>query len=374
MSRGVADSSALFEGLSAPLFRYRAIPSRFVKAEHASNGEHMEMTAEDPTATDTCSYVRSDGSRCPAAVEDRERDLCFWHDVEISKEGPDVRERLEAWAESGQSMEGFLLRYAALEGLKLSTKRSRDLRRANLFRANLQGASLFNVDLRGAVLLKANLAGANLNEALLQDAELLGINLDGTRLESVEWGELCLNEQQAIQAEREGNRDESQARYKEAEQVYRSLRRAYAAIAETRQAGLFFRREMTILRRLMPLWSASRAWSKLVDLTCAYGESPPRVIISALILNLTCAVGYYFAGIMSPAGWVKFDPSAGLETNLVQFFECVYYSIVTFTTLGYSDEARQIWLVRPLAAAQAFVGAFMMALFVVVFGKKMTRS
>jgi hypothetical protein len=51
----------------------------------------------------------------------------------------------------------------------------------------------------------------------------------------------------------------------------------------------------------------------------------------------------------------------------------VYYSIVTFTTLGYSDEARQIWLVRPLAAAQAF-GAFMMALFVVVFGKKMTRS
>jgi hypothetical protein len=84
-------------------------------------------------------------------------------------------------------------------------------------------------------------------------------------------------------------------------------------------------------------------------------------------------VGYYFAGIMSPAGWVKFDPSAGLETNLEQFFECVYYSIVTFTTLGYSDEARQIWLVRPLAAAQAF-GAFMMALFVVVFGKKMTRS
>jgi hypothetical protein len=34
---------------------------------------------------------------------------------------------------------------------------------------------------------------------------------------------------------------------------------------------------------------------------------------------------------------------------------------------------RSIWLVRPLAAAQAF-GAFMMALLVVVFGKKMTRS
>ena len=88
----------------------------------------MEMAGESTAATKTCSYVRSDGSRCPGAVEDRERGLCFWHDVDISKEGPDVRERLEAWADSGQSMEGFVLRHAALEGLKLSNKRCRDLR------------------------------------------------------------------------------------------------------------------------------------------------------------------------------------------------------------------------------------------------------
>jgi hypothetical protein len=71
---------------------------------------------------------------------------------------------------------------------------------------------------------------------------------------------------------------------------------------------------------------------------------------------------------------MKFDPSASMMTNLSHFAECVYYSVVTFTTLGYSDEARQVWIVRPLAAAQAFLGAFMMALFVTVFGKKMTRG
>ena len=133
---------------------------------------------------------------------------------------------------------------------------------------------------------------------------------------------------------------------------------------------------MSSYRRLleMPLWSAGRSWSKLVDLVCAYGESPPRVIVSALALNLICAVGYFFAGILSPEGPVKFNPTASLTTNLSHLAECVYYSVVTFTTLGYSDEARQIWIVRPLAAAQAFIGAFMMALFVVVFGKKMTRS
>lgn len=332
------------------------------------------MADKGTEATETCSYERSDGSRCPGAVEDREHGLCFWHDTDESKEGPDVRSRLEALAAEGQSMEGFQLRYAALEGLKLSNARSRDLRRANLFRANLQGASLYSIDLRGAELLKANLAGANLNQALLQDTELLGVNLDGARLEYVEWGETCVNEQRAIQAEVGGDIEESRKQYKEAEVVYRTLRRVYAARAEPRRSGIFFRREMTILRRLMPLWSGNRAWSKLIDLTCAYGESPPRVIVSALVLNLACAVWYFLFGVNGPDGPVKFNAVAGLETNVEHFFECVYYSVVTFTTLGYSDEARQSWMIRPVASAQAFIGAFMMALFILVFSKRNTRS
>ena len=89
--------------------------------------------------------------------------------------------------------------------MKLSNKRNRDLRGANLFRASLQGASLYNVDLRGADLLKANLAGANLNEALLQDAELLGISLEGARLDRTEWGEHSVNERRALEAKRRGD-------------------------------------------------------------------------------------------------------------------------------------------------------------------------
>ena len=323
---------------------------------------------------ETCGFVRSDGSRCPGAAVDGTKGLCFWHDPDVQKDDRNVRELLEEWAESGQSMEGFSLRFAAIEGLKLSNKRNHDLRGANLFRASLQGASMYNVDLRGTQLLKANLAGANLNEALLENAELVGVALEGARLEGTEWGERCINEQRAIQAGRQGDRGKALSQYKEAEEIYRSLRRAYAARAEAIQAGGFFQKEMAMRRKQMPLWSAGRAWSKLVELVCAYGESPPRVIVSALAFNLICGVGYFFTGILSPEGQVGFDLSASLKTNLAHLAECVYYSVVTFTTLGYSDEARQAWIVRPLASAQAFIGAFMMALFVVVFGKKMTRT
>ena len=52
----------------------------------------------------------------------------------------------------------------------------------------------------------------------------------------------------------------------------------------------------------------------------------------------------------------------------------MYYSVVTFTTLGYGDMTPPDGIARPLAALQAFAGAFMMAMFVAVFGKKMTRG
>ena len=63
----------------------------------------------------TCSYARIDGSHCTGSVES-ERGLCFWHDAEIPKDGADVRKRLEEWADTGESMEGFHLHHAALEG------------------------------------------------------------------------------------------------------------------------------------------------------------------------------------------------------------------------------------------------------------------
>ena len=58
------------------------------------------------------------------------------------------------------------------------------------------------------------------------------------------------------------------------------------------------------------------------------------------------------------------------EFNTLQ--EAVYHSGVNFATLGYGDITPH-GLARPIAAFEAFAGSFTMALFVVVFVKKMTR-
>ncbi|MGK0441311.1 MAG: voltage-gated potassium channel Kch [Pseudohongiellaceae bacterium] len=51
----------------------------------------------------------------------------------------------------------------------------------------------------------------------------------------------------------------------------------------------------------------------------------------------------------------------------------MYFSVVTFTTLGYGDLTPSSGVSRALAAIEAFAGSFTIALFVVVFVKKMTR-
>ncbi|MDN6869875.1 potassium channel family protein, partial [Aeromonas caviae] len=67
-----------------------------------------------------------------------------------------------------------------------------------------------------------------------------------------------------------------------------------------------------------------------------------------------------------------YRPDAPLEQNAIFLMECLYYSVVTFTTLGYGDFT-PVGLSRIFAAFEAFTGSFTLALFVVVFVKKMTR-
>ncbi len=55
------------------------------------------------------------------------------------------------------------------------------------------------------------------------------------------------------------------------------------------------------------------------------------------------------------------------------FFDALYFSIVTFTTLGYGDY-HAVGSMRYLAAAEAFVGAALMALFTVIVARNIIRD
>ena len=105
--------------------------------------------------------------------------------------------------------------------------------------------------------------------------------------------------------------------------------------------------------------------NRLIYRTSSYGESVGRVILTAFLIILA------YAGIYSIKGGIIVQNEA---QPIHSFLTSLYFSIVTFTTLGYGDlhPVPSIGM-RLLAGSEAFLGAFLLAYFVVVVSRKIMR-
>ena len=321
-----------------------------------------------------CAYTGKNGIRCPDPAG-KGSVLCFWHDPKQRKTGKDIKARLETMAREGRSLEGFVLSSADLRDINLSlaeTEHPVNLSGADLSRTDLSGAHMFSIDLRGANLMKAGLSQANLNRAHLEDANLLGAEMENTRLEQVDWGRHLSQEIQAREAGRDGHAEAAMDLYQEAEEIYRNLTSEMERRGHFHQAGRFYHKGKIMRRMQMRRWSPEWIWSKLVDLLCGYGEQVGRVIVFALLVILVCGALFFLLDIKGPDGLVGYRGGAGWRENTGNFLFCIYYSVVTFTTLGYGDFIPVGWS-RAVAAIEAFIGAFSISLFVVVFVRKMSK-
>ena len=218
--------------------------------------------------------------------------------------------------------------------------------------------------------MKSKMLGANLHCAKLDNCNLLGADLGRAKLENVEWGRFLKQEQQARQARKKRKYKEAAPLYQEAEEVCRNIRKQCEKQGLFEMAGDFFKREMRFRRYQMPKFSIKRIVSKVVDLFCGYGEDPMRVVGFSIFLILVCAMAYFF--LDTTGAHPIYEDLSGWQFYLFEFLNSLYFSVVTFTTLGYGDIS-PVGFARFIAAFEAFLGSFTMALFVVVFVKKMTR-
>lgn len=321
-----------------------------------------------------CQYLNSKNEFC-SELADMDSDYCYWHDPNISKEGDKVKEQLEAMVREGKSLEGFCLQYADLAGAHFECTdgdKPINLSFADLAHANLQGAHLFKVNFSNASLLKASLIEANLNFANLSGANLLGTRLINSKLEHVVWGKQIQQEVLIKKARKKGEHEQLKKLYLEAEESYRNLFKECETRGLYDEAGIFFQREKRMQRKQYPRLSIPRVSSSIVDLSTGYGENPLRVVMFSLMIIFCWSLLYFACGVGAEIEIMKFSLQQTAAQNLGEFLNCLYFSVVTFTTLGYGDIA-PIGITKFFAAIEAFLGAFTMALFIVVFVKKMTR-
>lgn len=322
---------------------------------------------------ESCCYINHFGERCNASPHSST--FCYWHDPEITKSDTDTAQKLEEHARSGGMLHGLFLKNANLENLNLvkrGSKRGFDLTGSDLYRANLRGAHLFNIILIRASLMKADLSNANLHCAHLEECNLLGVKLNETKIEHIKIGASLIQESRATALEVQGESEQAKDFYEQAEEIYRNLRKTSEHQGLFTLSGPYLRKELTMRRFQADYCSMNRISSKIVDLFCGYGEEPLRVVLFSWALILFSAFFYYFFGLHFGGEFQAFSMDHTLQQNAIFFFECLYYSVVTFTTLGYGDFI-PVGFSRVIAALEAFTGSFTIALFVVVFVKKMTR-
>lgn len=321
-----------------------------------------------------CSYIGGSGRECEDSPLSSDASYCFWHDPDVDKKGLALGERLEKRAQTGVPMEGFQLKGADLGNLNLVNAKGEPFRLidSNLNRANLQQAHLYRVDFSGSSLLKADLSRANLHRTNLSGCNLLGANFKAARIEHVNWGERFLQEEQATQAMKGGDEMKAVEYFEEAEEVARNIRKNCEAQGLFVIAGHYFHREMVFHRYRYPRWTRTRILSKLVDLLSGYGEKPGRVVAFSAVFIFICSICYFLLGFQDGEQVVQYLPGESVGNNLMSWLDALYFSVVTFTTLGYGD-LTPIGFSRFFAALEAFTGSFTLALFVVVFVKKMTR-
>lgn len=321
-----------------------------------------------------CQYIAHDGTQCNNRVSGTEH--CFWHDSSPEKDLSDVKGKLEAYALSGGYLKGLQLKRANLEDLNLVNhdhKNGYDLSGSDFYRANLRGAHFFNITLRNGSLMKADLRDANLHFGRFNETNLLGVKLDGSKMDHIELGDKVQQEKLAKLADMAGKRAEAIDFYEQAEEIYRNLRKAAEEQGLFSLGGRFIHSELTMRRHCHPLFSINRLKSKCIDLFCGYGERPGNVVIFSLGLIFVCACLYFVLGLRFEGEHLQLNfTQGGFIENVKGFLISLYFSVVTFTTLGYGD-VTPLGGSRPVAALEAFTGGFTMALFVVVFVKKMTR-
>jgi len=321
----------------------------------------------------SCKYKYKDHSQCGNEADDS--GLCYWHNPKANKANSFVREELEKYLEKSTNLEGFQLANADLHGIKLMVKGKKEgvnLSYADLYHADLSNAHLFHINLSHSSLMKADLSETNLNLGNLENCNMLGTIFSHTKIEHVHWGKDVIQERKALQAYKKRHLEESMDFFEQGEEVYRNLRKLSESRGHFEHAGYFFHKEMVMRRYQMKPFSFERMLSRLVDLFCGYGEKPINVIFFSLFVIFSSAVLFFFAGIQNAGELAAFSLDNTAFVNTMHFLNSLYFSVVTFTTLGYGDIS-PLGFSRLIAATEAFIGSFTLALFVVVFVKKMTR-
>ncbi|WP_336365433.1 pentapeptide repeat-containing protein [Halalkalicoccus salilacus] len=316
----------------------------------------------------------------------------------------------------GADLEGANMRNADLRGADLEGADLRhidftdaDLRGADLIDSKLVGSDFTDADLFDADLSESNLQGAimkfaNLWKTDLTDVDLYGSVLTDARIDyDTEFGNYCSYD--PIR-EAKDNRPRIIVNYiTDLYSIWHEFRnRPWSCNGDedfvtglNRAAGTY--RKIEIIAQRNGLTSLARhaftcrkdvhrreyaeqgqifSWIRgsISNLVVRYGESPLRVVWTALLVIVSCPIFYFFTGGLYHSEddtVLSYTPTGlDLSTTIDVFREGFYFSGSTFLGLTYTNY-QPVGLARYIAIIEAGLGLILFALLVFAFGQRAKR-
>tara|TARA_Y100001970_G_scaffold258272_1_gene337998 strand:+ start:118 stop:1044 length:927 start_codon:yes stop_codon:yes gene_type:complete len=284
-------------------------------------------------------------------------------------------EEIENLNKHKEDLSNFNLKGAQLENVYLVNA---SMKKCNLTKANLKNASMFGVDLRDSELFKTDFENANLKNAKLEGANLLGANLTNTKLENIDWGRdyKIINEIEAEEALNKGDHELANKKYKESEEIYRTIKISMQSQTLGDDTGKFFIREMISRRKQLKKYSLSRIGSKIIELTTGYGEKLSNIGFTIIGIILLCMVLYGIEGISysDPVngsriiGFFSDDmQNFGLLNTLGNLF---YFSVVVYSTVGFGEMLPIGPIGKAVMIFEGITGGLVLAILIIALYKK----
>lgn len=312
---------------------------------------------------------------------------------------------------SSRALTGNSLIYSDFSGSDLSNTKLTGTKffGSDLTEANLQEADIRNASFDAATLIGVDFRNARINQQSSFDDPLYLHAMADSRINGNGGGEVHRREKSGLKnrlrnyfqnvaanwkrlyhslpkVEKEHKRVEQRRYLIPCIGIYRDLQRLHSQNGQQKEARRYRIRSREINRKIALTESNRREWmtSELFNRTMRYGESVRRLAVSSIIVVLASTALYLMTdGIQSSDGEQTFtgfgssDPVgsmlAHLPESVTTALTSLYFSIITFTTLGYGDLQPDGATAKAVAGIEALFGVVLIAVLVFVLTRKATR-
>lgn len=162
--------------------------------------------------------------------------------------------------------------------------------------------------------------------------------------------------------------------YEYAFKVYRDVSRKFEANGLLNSSGQYYYLSKLMEQKLLK--GIEKIKSYIFWMLCGYGERPTYALITSIEVVLFFTITYMFTGL-NVEGYsinykILFISGLPIESLISDFMKSLYFSIVTFTTVGYGDITPVGYSVL-LSGLEMFLGVTMVGVWTATLARKITR-